>query len=106
MWNNKLISNGFYTFSGDFADVDALLFGHVPEDGEDDESGVDARSAVDERNDEGVTKDVVVKLVEGRHSDETAHGNTERVEDLCGCVGPHLRLSQSLPVGLELQSYL
>ena len=90
-----------FTFRSDFIDRHALLIGHVAEHGEDDEARVDAGATVDEGDDEGVAQDVVVELVEGRHGDETAHRDAERVEDLSGGVRPHLRLRQPRPVRLS-----
>ena len=33
---------------------------------------------------------VVVEVIEAGHGNEAAHATAQRVEDLCGCISPHL----------------
>ena len=62
----------------------------MTEDGEDDETSEDGCRAVGDRNNHGVTEAVVLELVVGGESYETAPRGTEGVEDLNGSILPYL----------------
>lgn len=86
------------TFKSNFIDPFALHMRHVPEDGEDDESGQEAGQAVDAAGDDGVAIAVVVELVVAREGQQGAEAGAQREKDLRGRVDPHLRGLQLLPL--------
>ena len=75
----------------------------MAEDGEDDEACEEARHAVADGHDQRVAVDVVVVLVVGSKRHQATEADTETEEDLSGCVRPHLRLRQVLPVRLDVE---
>jgi hypothetical protein len=63
---------------------------HEANDGEDNESSKDAGAGVHKGDDASVTVAVVMELVVAGKGDEGAPAGTNGVEDLHGCLTPHL----------------
>lgn len=86
-----------YTHTQTYTPPQAVLIvdsGLEPVDGEGYNAGKDGGSAVDQRNHDGLALKVVVVLVVAGERYERSKAQTQREEDLSGCVDPCVRVGE------------
>ena len=90
-----------YTSTGNFADGNTLLLGHVAEHAEDHDTGDYAESAVDENSHAGVVVDVGLfgQVAGVRQHDTKPDGEAE--EDLAECISPDFAVHDGGEIWLE-----